>query len=784
MDSDRTCIRYPPCTIVNGRPGPQGPQGPQGNSGPKGETGYTGPLGPSGERGETGPVGAAELLFWTESGSTDDGGRVFARWQPNTTTLVPDADAIISPNGNGSFALTTTAGGQARGVNAVDLQLRTFDGRGAVGDNSFVAGADNNATGFAATAFGSENNAEGDNSLAFGVKTTSSGNSSLTFGSNFEGQIESAGEGTLVFGVVSDSGNIFTAAAPGSFTQGSLVHGIVSQGGVVSVNGIEAGGATSSGVAARGGVINSDSSGALAQGVALDNGKISSNAEGSIATGFASQENAEVLASAVGAHAAGVAFNSKITASGVGSYASGNSQSLGTITASAEGSHASGFAFNSGNINASGSGAFASGYCENSGILEAIGIGSYASGENNLGTIRASASGSHASGVAIQNGFMRSTGVGAYVSGFCQNDGIFESTGIGSYASGQNLGGTLRSSGIGSYAAGIANVSRFLSADGVGTISSGLNVANLNDYSLLIGQNGLAKFNSTDGINTISGAGSIQVAGGAVPADAVNGISVVIGTSVLGPTPTGGGIANFWSTSGADYAEYFEWSELTKNKEGNYPSEDDSIGRFVTSANAKLIFAEDNKHVIGVVTARFGEVGIVGDAAELHWKNANLLDKFGRVQYKLSINGKVNTTLLSNNIFFTEELKEILNNYDNNELLLRLESASLKKNIKEYTELDDKEREILLAKLRALAPDRVALPNPNYDKTKEYIPRSARPEWALVSLLGKVRVRDNGLCVAGSRCTCENGIAVPGDDWLVLERISDDVIRILYHVSK
>ncbi len=682
MDSDRTCIRYPPCTIVNGRPGPQGPQGPQGNSGPKGETGYTGP---SGERGETGPVGAAELLFWTESGGTDDGGRVFARWQPNTTTLVPDADAIISPNGNGSFALTTTADGQARGVNAVDLQLRTFDGRGAVGDNSFVAGADNNATGFAATAFGSENNAEGDNSLAFGVKTTSSGNSSLTFGSNFEGQIESAGEGTLVFGVVSNSGNIFTAAAPGS-----LVHGIVSQGGVVSVNGIEAGGATSSGVAVRGGVINSDSSGALAQGVALDNGKISSNAEGSIATGFASQENAEILASAAGAHAAGVAFNSKITASGVGSYASGNSQSLSTITASAGGSHASGVAFNSGNINAS---------------------------------------------------------------------------------------------GVGSYAAGLADFGLALTADGVGTMSSGHNVVNSNDYSLLIGQNGVAKNSSTDGNNTISGDGSIQIAGGdnSTPGD---GISVVIGTSVIGGTPTGGGIANFWSTSGADYAEYFEWSELTKNKEGNYPSEDDSIGRFVTSANAKLIFAEDNKHVIGVVTARFGEVGIVGDAAELHWKNANLLDKFGRVQYKISINGKVNTTLLSNNIFFTEELKEILNNYDNNELLLRLESASLKKNIKEYTELDDKEREILLAKLRVLAPDRVALPNPNYDKIKEYIPRSARPEWALVSLLGKVRVRDNGLCVAGSRCTCENGIAVPGDDWLVLERISDDVIRILYHVSK
>lgn len=46
--------------------------------------------------------------------------------------------------------------------------------------------------------------------------------------------------------------------------------------------------------------------------------------------------------------------------------------------------------------------------------------------------------------------------------------------------------------------------------------------------------------------------------------------------------------------------------------------------------------------------------------------------------------------------------------------------------------------------------------------------------------MGQIYVRDNGLCIPGSKCSCENGIAVPGNSWRVLSRKSSNVIKILY----
>ena len=64
--------------------------------------------------------------------------------------------------------------------------------------------------------------------------------------------------------------------------------------------------------------------------------------------------------------------------------------------------------------------------------------------------------------------------------------------------------------------------------------------------------------------------------------------------------------------------------------------------------------------------------------------------------------------------------------------------------------------------------------------SKPYIPRSKRKEWIPVGLLGKLYVRDNGLCSVGARCDCEFGIAVPGNRWWVLARSGPNVIQILY----
>lgn len=80
--------------------------------------------------------------------------------------------------------------------------------------------------------------------------------------------------------------------------------------------------------------------------------------------------------------------------------------------------------------------------------------------------------------------------------------------------------------------------------------------------------------------------------------------------------------------------------------------------------------------------------------------------------------------------------------------------------------------------------------NPNYDPTKQYIPRSERKEWAPIGLLGKLCVRDDASCHPGCYCSCENGIAVHkqcktsnvGNDcrWKVIKRISKNVVQILY----
>ena len=80
--------------------------------------------------------------------------------------------------------------------------------------------------------------------------------------------------------------------------------------------------------------------------------------------------------------------------------------------------------------------------------------------------------------------------------------------------------------------------------------------------------------------------------------------------------------------------------------------------------------------------------------------------------------------------------------------------------------------------------------NPDYDPTKQYIPRSQRKEWTTIGLLGKLCVRDDGSCHPGCYCSCENGIAVHkqcktstiGNDcrWKVIKRISKNVVQILY----
>lgn len=71
--------------------------------------------------------------------------------------------------------------------------------------------------------------------------------------------------------------------------------------------------------------------------------------------------------------------------------------------------------------------------------------------------------------------------------------------------------------------------------------------------------------------------------------------------------------------------------------------------------------------------------------------------------------------------------------------------------------------------------------NPQYRADEEYIPRSMRKEWGTIGLLGRLRVRDDGSCKVGGKCTVGNsGKATAGDRWIVLKRIAPEVVEILY----
>ncbi len=180
--------------------------------------------------------------------------------------------------------------------------------------------------------------------------------------------------------------------------------------------------------------------------------------------------------------------------------------------------------------------------------------------------------------------------------------------------------------------------------------------------------------------------------------------------------------ANTSMSTGADYAEYFEWSDGNLNGE-------DRIGRFVTLEQDKIKLANPNDEILGVIS---GHASVIGDAHEDSWNGMYDRDIYGRLQY--------------------EEVEV------------------------EYEEEDEDGNTIVHSEIET----HIKL-NPNYDPTQIYIPRSERPEWDAVGFMGKLVVIDDGSCAAGSKCTCGvNGIATTSNTgYYVLKRLDETHIQIL-----
>lgn len=165
-----------------------------------------------------------------------------------------------------------------------------------------------------------------------------------------------------------------------------------------------------------------------------------------------------------------------------------------------------------------------------------------------------------------------------------------------------------------------------------------------------------------------------------------------------------------YDTNGADYAEYFEWSDQNLYNE-------DRIGYFVSFDKNDTIKI-GGSDILGVVSAT---AAIIANSYEDSWIDQYKKDIYGRVQYE--------------------------NYMDDNGII--------------------SEQPIL---------------NEKYDPNLVYIPRSQRPEWAVIGMLGRLIVRDDGSCVPGKYCTSnEDGIATASSvGYRVLKRLDESHIQILF----
>lgn len=153
-----------------------------------------------------------------------------------------------------------------------------------------------------------------------------------------------------------------------------------------------------------------------------------------------------------------------------------------------------------------------------------------------------------------------------------------------------------------------------------------------------------------------------------------------------------------WTGGGADYAEYFEWFD------GN-PSDEDRRGLAVSLVGNKIKVAEDGDVVIGVISST---PSLVGDSAWNKWTGKYLRDEF--------------------NAYILEQYE--IWEWDDPTTGQRHSYASDEIPVGIVAPIN---KTVIQSKRRKL--------NPQFDSTLTYVPRSERPEWDMVGLLGKLRVR-------------------------------------------
>ena len=179
-----------------------------------------------------------------------------------------------------------------------------------------------------------------------------------------------------------------------------------------------------------------------------------------------------------------------------------------------------------------------------------------------------------------------------------------------------------------------------------------------------------------------------------------------------------------YSSSGADYAEMFEWLD------GNISNED-RIGKFVTLDGDKIKLAtSQDDYILGVVS---GNPSVIGDSHSDQWAYMFEQDIFGRPIYET--------------VTIPEEKDD-----DGNII------------VEEHTE-----EQLKVSK--------------QYDNTQPYIARDKRKEWVAVGLLGKLICIDDGTSeINGYVRPNENSIATYSEaktKYRVMKRIDETHIQIM-----
>lgn len=177
------------------------------------------------------------------------------------------------------------------------------------------------------------------------------------------------------------------------------------------------------------------------------------------------------------------------------------------------------------------------------------------------------------------------------------------------------------------------------------------------------------------------------------------------------------------NTSGADYAEFFEWLDANPNNE-------DRRGYFVTLDGDKIKIAEPGDYILGIISAL---PAVVGNSDE-NWRGRYILDEFGG--------------------FITEE-------FEYEEKILDKGTGEIRTITKTGTRYKE---------------------NPEYNPTLSYIQREDRPEWDTVGMMGVLAVRDDGTCQVNGYCqVSEGGVATASENgYRVIKRMNENVVKVVF----